>query len=66
MLRLKSETLVIIVANRATTKKIKGEKLAQERSDATAKRLMVPTVGFVDAVGLSNQFLQVLVTDIDI
>ena len=44
----------------------KDEMSAQERSDATAKRLMVLTVGVVDAVVLNNQLFQVPVTDIDI
>ena len=43
-------------SKRATTQKRKNERSAQNRSDATAKRLMVLTVGVVDAVVLSNQF----------
>ena len=38
----------------------------QNRSDATVKRLMVLTVGVIDAVVLSDQFFPVTVTDIDI
>ena len=50
-------------SKKATTQKRKDERSAQNRSDAMAKRLMVLTVGIVDAVVLSNQFFQVLVTD---
>ena len=53
-------------SKRATTQKRKDERLAQNRSDATAKRLMVLTIEVVDAVVLSDQFLQVPVTDVDI
>ena len=44
----------------------KGEIPALNRSDATAKRLMVLTLGIVHAVVLSDQLFQVPVSDIDI
>ena len=53
-------------SKRATTQKRKDEKSAQNRSDLTAKRLMVLTVGVVYVVVLRNQFFQVSVTDIDV
>ena len=46
-------------SKRATTQKRKDERLAQNRSNTTAKRLMVLIVGVIHAVLLSNQLFQV-------
>ena len=53
-------------SKRATTQKREDERLAQNKSEATAKRLMVLTVGVVHTVVLSDQFFPDPVTDIDI
>ena len=53
-------------SKRATTQKRKDQRSEQNRSNATATRLTMLTVGVVYAVVLSNQLYQVPVTDIDI